>query len=883
MEYPIWQLTTLAGGFWIALIATLHIFVAQFAVGGGLFLVLTERMARKRNSPGLLDYVKKHAKFFLLLSMVFGGVTGVGIWFTITLLSPLATSSLIHTFVFAWAAEWVCFLAEILALLIYFYKFDTMNARDHMIIGWLYFLFAWLSLLLINGIVGFMLTPGDWLQTGNFWDGYINPTFWTSLVTRTFLAFTLAGLFGFVTSTRIADDDLRQTMVRTCAAWTLAPLALFVLSAIWYVTALPPEQLEMVTVRSHRVASYIRDFWFVVPLVALGGLLLAVRMPRKISFPLALGVLLCGLATVGAFEFTRESARKPYVIYNHIYASSIRVADVDRLNTEGVLASAKWVPDNLRQITADNALEAGAMLFQVQCSPCHSINGPMNDILPKIAKFPIQGMSVFLNGMGKINSYMPPFIGTNAERMALGRYLVENLNNDSSGTGNAVFEPLDMDLTVPPFDAQNDDYVLLAWNNLGMHCISDSNRNWILLPPANDLFGMLVKRGSQPELLTEGITISYAVEKGFEHPAEQTDFWKYAKSFFGVELEPGIGLAGNGVSGPMHNAEGMPFFEAKLIPVVPYPDNGGYMPFPMFTVEAHDAASGNLLAQTKVVAPTATEMGCRSCHGGPWIVEGLAGISDETGQDVIATHDRMSGTDLVARAEAGKPVLCQSCHPDPVLGSKGDPENYPGLLNLPAALHGLHANYLAGYGEEACHMCHPNRPDGPTGCLRGVHKESLVCTDCHGYLEDHALSLLKREKEDGKPFADRLMANLTPRTVDSVDKINPRTPWMQEPDCLTCHEEFEQPQKTNAYNTWTEGGAKLYRNRNDDMDAVPCIACHNSPHSTYPATNAYGKDRDNMQPLQYMGVAQTIGANGQCSVCHKEAMDYPAHHPGMGK
>jgi len=76
VEYPIWQLTTLAGGFWIALIAVVHVYVAHFAVGGGLFLVLTEHKARRENSPTMLAYVKKHTKFFLLLSMVSEGSPG---------------------------------------------------------------------------------------------------------------------------------------------------------------------------------------------------------------------------------------------------------------------------------------------------------------------------------------------------------------------------------------------------------------------------------------------------------------------------------------------------------------------------------------------------------------------------------------------------------------------------------------------------------------------------------------------------------------------------------------------------------------------------------------------------------------------------------------
>ncbi len=162
MNYPVWQLEFLGGGFLIAVIAIIHVYIAQFAVGGGLFLVLTEHLGRRRKDQGIIDFVRKHTKFFLLLTMVFGALTGVGIWFTISLLNPSATSVLIHTFVFAWGTEWVFFLIEIISLFIYYYTFDRLSKRNHLIIGWIYFGAAWMSLFVINGIIDFMLTPGAW-------------------------------------------------------------------------------------------------------------------------------------------------------------------------------------------------------------------------------------------------------------------------------------------------------------------------------------------------------------------------------------------------------------------------------------------------------------------------------------------------------------------------------------------------------------------------------------------------------------------------------------------------------------------------------------------------------------------------------------------------
>ena len=83
----------------------------------------------------LLGYARQHSRFFILLTLVFGAITGVGIWFTIGLVHPAATSSLINTFVWGWAIEWTFFVAEIAAAMVYYYGWDRLSARVHMAVG----------------------------------------------------------------------------------------------------------------------------------------------------------------------------------------------------------------------------------------------------------------------------------------------------------------------------------------------------------------------------------------------------------------------------------------------------------------------------------------------------------------------------------------------------------------------------------------------------------------------------------------------------------------------------------------------------------------------------------------------------------------------------
>ena len=872
MNYPVWELTTAGGGLLIALMAVFHVYIAHFAVGGGLFLVLLEKKAYAERSDELLGYLKRHTRFFLLLTMVFGGITGVGIWFTIALLNPAATSSLIHTFVFGWATEWVCFVGEIIALLIYYYTFGKMRPAQHLRIGWLYFIFAWLSLFLINGIIDFMLTPGDWLQNGSFWSGFFNPSMWPALVFRTAIACMFAGIFGFLTGAFITDADLRQRMARYCSRWTLLTFVGAVLGAWWYFAILPESVQSMMLKRSPELMPYIQIFMAAAAAVLLLSVIMGVKISQPIQKTLAFTLLAIGLVYMGGFEFLREGGRRPFVIYDHMYANAIAVNEIDRINRQGLLKTARWVKH--RELTGVNQLAAGREIFRIQCLNCHSVGGPMNDILPLTAKFSLFGMDSMLNGLGKINDYMPPFAGTVTERSALASYIVTELQ--AKGTAPEPGPPTRVSHEVPPFDRDKDAYVLLAWNNLGMHCISDSDPYWVLLPPANDLFAQLIRRGDKPQVVTGGITLSYQVEPGFENPSRHVDFWKHAKSLFGADLQPNVGLSGNGLAGKMHLKKKLKAFEATLIPVVPYPDQGGYNPYPLFTIEAHDSTTGKLLARTRVVAPTATEMGCKNCHGGEWRVDGKAGFTDETSADILAVHDKNSGTRLLDMARQGKPQLCQSCHADPVLGTQGKPK----LLNFPAAIHGWHANYLTDRGTEACYKCHPSSPSGPTRCLRGIHAAKMDCTTCHGTLEDHALSLLKGEKAAGKPGVERLMRHLTPRKVATLTEINARTPWINEPDCLNCHVDFKRPDPAtaDAFNQWTSSPEELYRMRHDDTKTMMCEACHGSTHAVYPASNNLDRERDNIQPNQYQGNNRTIGREN-CRLCHTKPRTRAGHHP----
>jgi Cytochrome bd-type quinol oxidase, subunit 1 len=426
MNYPIWFVPAFGGGLLIALVAIVHVFVSHFAVGGGLYLVLAERKAIKEKSQAIMDFVKKHTKFFMLLTMVFGGLTGVAIWFVISLIHPAATSLLIHTFVFGWAAEWVFFLVEIVALFVYFYAFGKMDDRTHQTIGWIYFGAAWMSLFLINGIIDFMLTPGSWISTSNFWSGFFNPTFWPSLFFRSFMSFMLAGCYGFLTATFLKDEEARHRMIRYSGVWALVSLILSVRAGWWYISVLPDKARSLVGGASPTItrAATVGAF----SLAALAGLVMVLILlhPRARTRTLTVVVMVAAMGYMGAFEWTREAARRPYVINEVMYSNGILKSEVERINREGFLKNARWVQQ--KEITEANQLEAGRELFLHQCFACHTVGGFNNDIIRRTKNMSYGAMRKYLTTIHEKRYFMPPFVGNETELKALAAYLTAGLH-----------------------------------------------------------------------------------------------------------------------------------------------------------------------------------------------------------------------------------------------------------------------------------------------------------------------------------------------------------------------------------------------------------------------------------------------------------------------
>ena len=422
-------------------------------------------------------------------------------------------------------------------------------------------------------------------------------------------------------------------------------------------------------------------------------------------------------------------------------------------------------------------------------------------------------------------------------------------------------------------------YTLLAWSELGMHCIDGKDYSiFSVLPPYNVLHAQLIKKGEPPTPVTSGVTIGYqamadANKSINTKSSTKTNFWTYVQTLFHANPAPDIGLAGYKVQNKKltkmsyNTNEG--YWEAVGVPTIGYDDKGNFNPYPMAKLTAKDS-TGKALANITAVLSVSDEMSCKVCHasGSDPAAEPASGWvnnpdpAKDIKLNILKKHDdRWNITQYLAQLQAegynyqsslyqtaagGQPVLCAACHSDNALGA-------PGLAGIGAEasdMHTLHGpQILQANGQtldqnslsddnKSCYLCHP----GPvTQCKRGAMNK-VLCSSCHGTLT----------------FAG-----------------NPaRNPWIIEPSCQLCHQNSQRYTTAFDNGQWRTvtdqtfatnpnvpvAGADLYR-FSSGHGTVFCSACHGSPHAEYPTLQA----NDSVYPQKLQGYVAKIT---ECSVCH---------------
>ncbi len=434
MDYPIWDVA-IGGGVLIGTIATLHVVVSHFAVGAGLVMAWAEAALVRRPDPAFRALLKRSSMMLILVSTVFGAISGVAIWFVIGVVHPAATSALIHTFVWGWAIEWAFFLLEVITALAWYATWDRVRPRTHLLLIVLYAFAAFMSLVVIQGILGFMLTPGRWLATRSFWDGFWNPTYLPGLLFRTGACLLLAGTYLMLAALRETEREARGRLVLFLARIEAAGVVLAAAGLAAWKGALP-EDVRAIFLGAKplvlAVATEWRHLFFALAASALLAIV-ALVFPRAIRWPLAVLALLSAFGLLGGYERVREGARKPFVIRDYMFSNGILVSEVAALNRDGILSKTRWAAHEAGGNA--NPVTRGRAVFRAECGSCHTRDGYLS-IRKRTEAADAEILTLLLTALrddgakwtaspkGKPDyPFMPPFVGTDEELSALVAYL----------------------------------------------------------------------------------------------------------------------------------------------------------------------------------------------------------------------------------------------------------------------------------------------------------------------------------------------------------------------------------------------------------------------------------------------------------------------------
>jgi cytochrome d ubiquinol oxidase subunit I len=439
MHYPFWYVPGLTSPMLIAFIAVLHVLVSSYAVGGGLFLAMEVRYAHRTGNKEYLAYLKHHTWFFVLLTVAYGAITGVGIWWTIGLASPLPTEFLIHTFVFGWAMEYVFFVIEIVAAFIFYYAWDRLKPRVHEQIGWIYGLSAWISLVIITAVTSFMLNPGNWQN--NFWLAVLNPQTFPQILARTGASLLLATLYVFLHSSfRANSASVRTLIAQRSSRPAMLGAVLILLGGLGWLLTLPESARAALT--GAAALNIMAVMIFLLTVIVLFMFYYGpYKNPSWVSPGFAIVLFVLGLIVTAEGEFVREAVRKPFVIYNEVYSHNVLKNEVPTLQLTGFLNGGIWTKhyitrrfpeiktadgriDNARLATLphDSQVEVGHTIFQYHCGSCHASSG-YSGMKEMLRGWDAPMLEKLILNLDRYHYFMPPWSGTPEEAKMLTRYL----------------------------------------------------------------------------------------------------------------------------------------------------------------------------------------------------------------------------------------------------------------------------------------------------------------------------------------------------------------------------------------------------------------------------------------------------------------------------
>ncbi|WP_439553708.1 c-type cytochrome [Flavobacterium macrobrachii] len=447
MDFPMFHLDWLNNRMLIAIIAILHVIINHgLAVGFMPFVTWLEQRGVSRSGQDQItdlewdNMVYKIMKVAFIITTTIGAMTGVGIWFSVALVSPASIGSLIRVFYWAWFIEWLVFVTEVVLIMIYFLTWKNSNSSlkakiRHINFGWYLSIFSWITMAIIVSILGFMMDPGNWQTEQSLLNGFTNPIYLPQLLFRTPTAMLVAGIFGMflITLFTKSGSQIRINAVKYASKWLLLWAPISLIGAYFYYNAMP----EAMTANMSTAVGTIdfAQYYDLLKYFVAGGVgftliigIIGVYKTKVLKPYMVIVPVVTGIAYLGFFERVREFIRKPYVIGQYMYSNLLLEDDYVVYKQDGVLKHATYTTVN--EITDDNKIEAGKNVFIIACSRCHTAQG-VNSIIDVFDRMygstgkplDVASMTAYMPNMHTARNFMPEFPGNEKEAEALAMYI----------------------------------------------------------------------------------------------------------------------------------------------------------------------------------------------------------------------------------------------------------------------------------------------------------------------------------------------------------------------------------------------------------------------------------------------------------------------------
>jgi hypothetical protein len=107
----------------------------------------------------------------------------------------IAAMATLHVFFWPLVVEYVMFVVEIVAMAVIHYRWEQAQRLPWELAA---AVAAWGSMAIIDGLLSFMLTSGEWPETRSLVDAFFNPTYLPSLAHRAMGSIAVTGIGGLV-------------------------------------------------------------------------------------------------------------------------------------------------------------------------------------------------------------------------------------------------------------------------------------------------------------------------------------------------------------------------------------------------------------------------------------------------------------------------------------------------------------------------------------------------------------------------------------------------------------------------------------------------------------------------------------------------------------